>query len=96
MIDRVKAKDGSSEETERWRKGGGVRAPALRRQFVYRSGHRPGLLCRTPRPEVDSFFVYQRSRRVHLSPAASVRQIKKAYLIYIIAISIETRTTAVF
>ena len=61
-MDRVKAKTGSSEETERWRKGGGVRLLALRRQFVYRSGHRPGLLCRTPRPELDSFFVYQRSK----------------------------------
>ena len=68
-------------------KGGGVRLLALRRQFVYRSSHRPGLLCRTPRPELDRFF-YQRSRRMHLFPAASVHQIKKAYLIYIIAISI--------
>ena len=48
-------------------KGGGVRAPALRRQFVYRSGHRPGLLCRTPRPELDSSFLFTRevSRREH-------------------------------
>ena len=62
-MDPVKAKTGSSGEAERWRKGGGVRALALRRQFVYRSGHRPGLLCRTQRPELDSFFfVYQRSK----------------------------------
>ena len=89
-MDPVKAKDGRSEETERWRKGGGVRLLALRRQFVYRSVHRPGLLCRTPRPELDSFFLFTRevSRRMHLSPAASVHQIKKAYLINIIAISI--------
>ena len=50
-MDPVKAKTGSSGETERWRKGGGVRAPALRR-----SVHMPGLLCRTPRPELESFF----------------------------------------
>ena len=89
-MDLVKAKDGSSGETERWRKGGGVRAPALRRQFVYRSGHRPDLLCRTPRPELDSFFFLTRevSRRMQLSPAASMHEIKKAYLISIIAISI--------
>ena len=50
-MDPVKAKTSSSGETERWRKGGEVRAPALRR-----SVHRPGLLCRTPRPELESFF----------------------------------------
>ena len=55
-MDPVKAKTGSSGEAERWRKGVGVRAPALSRQFVYRSGHRPGLLCRTPRPELDRVF----------------------------------------